>query len=127
MKAFVHWTGLLSLLAGIGFFVPAMPPPVPGLPPGMATQLLGAEVAMIGLFVMLCARDLRRRGAIVGWVGVLRLIVCAVMGAHALSGNGGALLAAGALTDGAIGVGYLLGVPRHLGVSLFDLLRDRVP
>lgn len=124
MPSFVKWTGLLSLLAGLAFFVPGMPPPVPGLPTGMATRLLGAEVALIGLLVALCASDLRRRGALVAWVGVLRLAVCAIMVMQATAG-GDAMLAVGGLFDGAVGAVYLVGVPRHLGVGLVDLLRDR--
>lgn len=124
MPSFVKWTGLLSLLAGLAFFVPALPPPVPGLPAGMATRLLGAEVALIGLLVVLCASDLRRRGALVAWVGVLRLVVCVIMGMQAAA-SGDALLALGGLVDGAIGAVYLVGVPLHLGIRLTDLLRDR--
>jgi len=126
MKTFIFATGVFNILFGIlvqsGFGVATT---LPEASPGMVTHLFGAAAAFFGVILVLSSRDLERRGALVAWEGVLRLVGFIVMTYYALyAGYGIRPLLLGA-TDGVIGLAYLYFLPRYLGVSLRELLIDK--
>jgi hypothetical protein len=125
MKRFVFWTGLLSLAAGTGFQFSAVAAWVlHPEPAGLAGQLFGAMAMFVGIMLMLCSRDLPRYGTLVLWESLLRVGGFVILGGHGWHQGNGFLLAMG-VGDLAIGVVYLVGLPRHLGVAFIDLLLDR--
>ena len=126
MKSFVHWTGVSSLLAGVGFQFPGFASlMMPTVHPGMLTHLFGLMAMFLGVMLVLCARDLTHRATLVMWEGVLRLGGFAVMGGYGLRYGGGAQAVLGGLFDLVIGVAYLMWLPRHLGRSSMGILLDR--
>lgn len=128
MKAFIIWTGLVSGLAGVGLQVPSLTAQLfPEPPPALVLRVFGLVAVFLGLMLILCSRDLKHRGALVVWEGVLRLVGGAVIAGYGLVGNYGILLGVAGLGDFAIGGIYLVFLPRHLGIPPLDLLLDRKP
>ncbi len=127
MKRFVFWTGVANVLAGVALqfssvsmkFIPSAPPTT------MVTHLFGAIAFLTGAMLVLCSRDLKCRGTLVAWEGILRLVGFAAMTGYGVLCHGGFPIALTGLLDGLIGVAYLYALPRHLGVSLAGLLLDR--
>ena len=56
---------------------------------------------------------------------MLRLGGFSLMAGYGVLGDGGARVVVGGLFDLIVGAIYLVGLPRHLRVSLADLLLDR--
>ena len=80
MKAFVIWTGVLSILAGTAFQFPMLSAQLmPGAAPAMLPRVFGLMAIFLGVMLVFCARDLTHRGVLVAWEGVLRLAGGAVM------------------------------------------------
>lgn len=126
MKTFVLWTGWMSVAAGASLQFPSLAAHLmPSEPPGMLLHLFGLMAMYLGVLLVFCSRDLARRGTLVLWEGILRLGGFGVMAGYGLFGGGGAQLALGGLFDLIVGVIYLVALPRHLGSSFVDLLRDR--
>ena len=126
MRRFVFWTGMISVLAGIAFQFPDVSLTLmPGVRPGMTTNLFGMLVFFTGLMLVLSSRDLQHRGILVAWEGVHRLLVLVVMATYGILGDAGLQAVIGGMVDGLIGAAYLVALPRHLGVSLTALLLNR--
>jgi hypothetical protein len=126
MKQFIFWTGMLSLLAGAAFQFPALSSRLmPSEQPGMLMHVFGLMAMFQGVMLVFCARDLRNRGNLVAWEGILRGGGFAVMAGYGLFGDAGFLAVATGVFDLLIGIVYLVGLPRHLGIPLSDLLLDR--
>lgn len=114
------------MIAGIGVQLPMSSPYLmPGEQPGMLLHLFGLMPIFLGLMLMLCSRDLPRRGVLVAWEGVLRLGGASVLAGYGLFGGQGAQAAFAGVIDLVVGVVYLVGLPRYLRISLRDLLLDR--
>ena len=117
---------MISLISGCAVQFPAMASLVmPAESPGMVMHLFGATAAFLGVMLVFSARNLRTRGALVAWEGVLRLFGCAIMIYFGAFGDAGAKALAGGIFDGVVGLAYLVGLPKHLGASLADILLDR--
>ena len=126
MKAFVFWTGIVSILSGAGLQLPALSAYLtPGTPSGMLLHVFGPLAIFLGVMLQIYSRDLEHRGVLVAWEGVLRLAAGALMAAYGIIGDAGLVAAAAGLGDFTVGVIYLGWLPRHLGVSLVELLFDR--
>ena len=126
MRQFVFWTGLSSFLAGLA----VQCPPVfeylrTSEQPGMLLRLFGVMAMFLGAALALCARDLKRRGSIVIWEGILRLGGFAILTGYGVFAKRGTPVALCGILDLIIGAIYLVALPRHLGVPLIDLLLDR--
>lgn len=117
---------MISVVSGLALQAPIIATRLlPAEPPGMVVHIFGAMAVFIGVMLAFSARDLRNRGVLVAWEGVLRLFGCAFMVGYGVYADAGGLAVYSGLFDGAIGVAYLAGLPRHLKLSLFDLLMDR--
>jgi hypothetical protein len=126
MRQFVFWTGMSSLGVGLGLQVQELAAfLMPSAEPGMLLHVSGLMAVFMGILLILCSRDLKQRGSLVLWEGVLRVSLFAVMGSYGLFGDGGVRLAMAGFGDLIIGVVYFVGLPRHLGASFLDLLLDR--
>jgi hypothetical protein len=126
MKQFVFWTGMLSLVAGVAFQFPTIASRLmPSEQQGMLMHVFGLMAMFLGVMLAFCARDLRNRGNLVAWEGVLRLGGFAVMAGYGLFGGAGLLAVVTGTFDLLIGVVYLVGLPRHLGTTLTSLLLDK--
>ena len=88
-------------------------------------HLFGLMAVFIGIMLMLCSRDLKRRGTLVLWEGLLRVGGFGIMAGYGLLGGAGPSVAATGLFDLAVGMIYLIALPKYLGVGLVDLLLDR--
>jgi hypothetical protein len=126
MATFIFLTALYSLYAGArGVWAVARTPDIAPAQ-AMSRQLFGAMAMFIGVLLILCARDLPARGAIVMWEGVLRLAAGGVMvfwTRRDITGTMSPLRPAFDLIVGAI---YVVGLPIALAVSPFDLLFDHL-
>jgi hypothetical protein len=126
VKAFVIWTGLLSGISGVALqFPPLSARLFPAAPPGVALRVFGLVAVFLGLMLFLCSRDLKNRGVLVLWEGVLRVVGGLVIAGYGFFGGHGMLTGIAGLGDFAIGGVYLVCLPRHLGVSTIGLLLDR--
>ncbi len=126
MPRFVFLTGVLNIFLGLSlqsswFYVQLLPEE----PDGALIHAFGWAVLYLGILLILCSRDLAHRGSLVAWEGMLRIAIALTVFGYSVNGSIGTLgLLVGAL-DGAIGLVYLAGMPRHTGLSLGQLLRDR--
>ena len=128
MKAFIVSTGLVSGLAGVGLQVPSVGAQLfPAPPPTLVLRVFGLVAVFLGLMLILCSRDLKHRGVLVAWEGVLRLVGGAVIAGYGFIGDYGILTGLAGLGDFAIGGVYLIFLPRHLGIATLVLLLDRKP
>jgi hypothetical protein len=126
MRRFVFWTGVISVAAGVGLQSPALAAAlIPSAEPGWLIHVFGVMAVFIGVMLALCSRDLRARGSLVVWEGILRLSGFAIMGYYGLFGHAGVRVATAGLFDLIVGATYLVWLPRHLQASFVDLLLDR--
>lgn len=98
---------------------------VAGAFPGLLLRVFGLVALFLGLMLVLCSRDLKHRGVLVMWEGVLRLVGGSVILGYGILGGCGIATGIAGLGDLAIGIVYLVCLPRHLEVSAMDLLLDR--
>ena len=125
MKAFIICTGVVSGLAGVGLQVPSLNAQLfPAPPPVLVLRVFGLVAIFLGLMLILCSRDLKHRGVLVAWEGVLRLVGGSVIAGYGFIGDYGLLTGLAGLGDFAIGVVYLIFLPRQLGIPTLDLLLD---
>ncbi len=125
MKTFVFWTGLFSVLAGVGLqFSVVASTLMPTEQPGMLLHLFGLIAVFLGIMLILSARDLAHRAPLVMWEGILRIGGFLVMTAFGIWGGGGTLMIGSGVFDLVVGVAYLVFLPRYLRTSAYDLLLD---
>ena len=116
---------MISVVSGLALQVPTVSKILmPSEQPGMLMHVFAAMAVFLGVMLIICTRDLSRRGTLVAWEGVLRLFGCALMVGFGLFSSAGTLAVFTGIFDGAVGVAYLYFLPRHLGVSLSGLLLD---
>lgn len=126
MRQFVFWTGLSSFLAGLAVQFPVVFDSLDtSEQPGMLLRLFGIMAMFLGAVLVLCARDLKQRGSIVIWEGILRLGGFIILTGYGVFGGRGTPVTICGILDLLIGAIYLFALPRHLGVPLVDLLLDR--
>jgi len=91
----------------------------------MLLHVFGLVAIFLGLMLILCSRNLKHPAVLVIWEGVLRIVGGTVIAGYGILGGYGILTTILGLGDFAIGVVYLVCLPRHLEISLFDLLFDQ--
>jgi len=128
MKKFVFWTGVYNILLGLGFLFPPLVGflgvPVPES--GVWVQLPATIVIYLGILLILCSRSLRSRASIVCWEGILRIVVFFLLAGYGFFGGLGISMALVGTVDLVIGLIYVFGLPRSLGVKGAQLLLDSV-
>ena len=128
MKKFVFWTGVYNIFLGLGFFFPPLivflRVPVPES--GFWVQLPATLVIYLGVLLILCSRSLKSRASIVIWEGILRIVAFLLLAGYGFFGSLGISMALVGIVDLIIGMIYLIGLPRSLGVKNTQLLLDSV-
>lgn len=128
MNKFVFWTGVYNIVLGLGFLFPPLvgvlrvPVPVSGI----WVQLPATFVIFLGVLLILCSRSLRYRATIVFWEGILRIVVFFLLAGYGFFGGLGISMVIVGTVDLVIGLIYLFGLPRSLGVKGAQLLIDNV-
>ena len=125
MKPFVFWTGIISVVSGVVLQFPFLTSILMPLEQPMSLNLMGLMAIFIGITLVICSRDLKNRGHIVVWEGVIRLFGFAIMAGYGIFGGKGISLVVIGLFDLIVGVIYLIAIPRHVGVSLKLLILDK--
>lgn len=127
MRSFVFWSGVYN--AGLAIVL-LCPPVYRALGLTICSPIWGWLIAgflgFTAAVLILAARDLRRRAALVYWEALLRYVAAIVLIPAGLFGDIGWLAALLGLGDLAIGLVYMFGLPMELGVSHRALLADRV-
>ena len=125
MSSFVFWTGIyncgLALLLVFPWLYQAIGlnicDPICG-------WLLAAFLAYTSVALILASRDLNRRGAFVYHEGLLRFAVAFMLILAGLFGDIGRIAALMGAGDIVLGLVYIFGLPKELGLSHRDLLFD---
>jgi len=127
MKSFVFWSGVYN--AGLAVFL-LFPPLYRGVGMNICNPvwgwLIAGFLAFTSAVLILASRDLRRRAAFVYWESLLRYIAALVLVPAGLFGDVGLIVVPLGLGDLAIGLVYMIGLPKELGVSHLTLLCDAV-
>ena len=126
MKAFVFWSGVYN--AGLALVL--MCPPVYrwlglNVPAPLWGWLVAGFLAFTSAVLILASRDLRRRASFVYWESLLRYIAALLLIPAGLFGDLGLIAVPLGLGDLAIGLVYMFGLPKVLGVSHCALFCDR--
>ena len=127
MRKFVFWSGAYN--AGLALFL-LFPPLYRGLglniPAPLWGWLLAGFLGFTSAVLILASRDLRRRASLVYWESLLRYIAALLLIPAGLFGDLGLIAVPLGLTDLAIGLIYMIGLPKELAVSHQALLYDRL-
>lgn len=126
MQNFVFWSGIYN--AGLALVLTC--PPVYRLvglniPAPLWGWLLAGFLAFTSVVLILAARNLRSRAVFVYWESILRYIAALLLVPAGLFGDLGLIAIPLGLGDLAIGLVYMIGLPKELGVSHCALLCDR--
>lgn len=125
MKEFVFLTGIFNVLFGVALQFPfGVALALPGDSPGMTTHLFGITASFLGIILILSSRDLKRFGGLVVLEGMLRIFGFAILTYYALFDGYGITTLLLGCTDGAIGLAYLILIPKYLNANLFNILLD---
>lgn len=127
MQRFVFWSGVYN--AGLALTLTC--PPVYRLlglniPTPLWGWLLAGFLAFTSAVLILASRNLRPRAAFVYWESILRYIAALLLVPAGLFGDLGLIAVPLGLGDLAIGLVYMFGLPKELGVSHHALLCDRL-
>ena len=127
MKNFAFWSGVYN--AGLGLFL-LFPPLYRGVGMNICDPVWGWLIAgflgFTSAVLILSSHDLHRRATFVYWEALLRYIAGLVLVPAGLFGDVGLITVPLGLGDLAIGLVYMFGLPKELGLSHTDLLRDRL-
>lgn len=127
MKNFVFWSGIYN--AGLALTLTC--PPVYRLlglnvPTPLWGWLVAGFLAYTSAVLILAARNLRARAVFVYWESILRYIAAALLISAGLFGDMGLIAVPLGLGDLAIGLVYMIGLPKELGISHRALLYDAI-
>jgi hypothetical protein len=127
MKSFIFWTGVYN--AGLALTLTC--PPVYrwmglNVPAPLWGWLIAGFLAFTGAVLILASRDLRRRASFVHWEAMLRYIAALLLIPAGLFGDLGLIAVPLGLGDLVIGLVYMFGLSKELGVSHCALFCDRM-
>ncbi len=127
MKTFVFWTGVYDILLGAGFFIPQLPDLLGIKEPqsNFYTLLPATLIVYLGILLIISSRDLEARAPIVYWEGILRIAGFVLAAGYGFLGNLGAVLGWIGVLDLLIGLVYLIGLPRYLKLPASAILLDK--
>ncbi len=126
MRPFVYWSGVYN--AGLALFL-LFPPLYQGLGLNICSPVWGWLVAgflgFTSVALILASRELRQRASLVYWESLLRFIAALLLIPAGLFGDLGLIAVPLGLGDLAIGLVYMIGLPKELGLPHSALLCDR--
>ena len=127
MKNFVFWSGVYNGVLAVFLL---FPPLYRGVGMNICDPVWGWLIAgflgFTSAVLILSSHDLHRRATFIYWEALLRYISALVLVPAGLFGDVGLITVPLGLGDLAIGLVYMFGLPKELGVSHADLLRDRL-
>jgi hypothetical protein len=128
MPTFIFWTGVYN--AGLALTL-TFPPAYQLLSlndpaPIVWGWMIAGFLAFTSAVLILASRDLRRRASFVYWESILRYIAALLVIPAGLFGDLGLIAVPLGLGDLAIGLAYMFGLPKELGVSHCALFCDRL-
>jgi hypothetical protein len=127
MRRFVFWSGVYN--AGLALFL-MFPPLYQALGINICSPdlgwLIGGFLAYTSIVLLYAASELPGRASLVYWEALLRYVAAIVLIPAGLFGNIGILAAVMGLADLVIGLVYMFGLPRGLGLSHKQLLLNRL-
>lgn len=127
MNKFVYWSGVYNAgLAATLTFPPVYQTLGLNIPEPLWGWLTAGFLAYTSAVLILSSRDLPRRASLVYWESFLRYIAALLLIPAGLFGDLGLIAVPLGLGDLAIGLVYMFGLPKFLGVSHYQLLCDRV-
>jgi len=126
MMAFVYWSGVYN--AGLALFL--LFPPLYlafglNIPAPLWGWLLAGFLGFTSAVLILASRDLRRRASLVYWEAILRYIAALLLVPAGLFGDLGLIAVPLGLGDLAIGLVYMICLPKELALFHSALLCDR--
>ena len=127
MKPFIFWSGIYN----VGLALTLLFPPIYralglNIPAPLWGWLLAGFLGFTSAALILSSRDLRNRAALVYWESLLRYIAALLLIPAGLFGDLGLIAVPLGLVDLSIGLVYMIGLPKELGVSHRDLFYDRL-
>lgn len=127
MRAFVYWSGFYNdSLAMILLFPSVYLTLGLNIPTPLWGWLLAGFLGFTGAVLILSSRDLGRRASFVYWESLLRYVAALLLVPAGLFGDLGLIAVPLGLTDLAIGLVYMIGLPKELNVTHRALLCDRL-
>jgi hypothetical protein len=127
MSPFVFWSGVYnSGLALLLLFPPLYRALGLNFPAPFWGWFVGGFLAYTGAALILASRNLSQRASFVYWEAFLRYIAAILIVPAGLFGDLGLIAAPMGLVDLGIGLVYMIGLPKELGVSHQVLLLDRL-
>ncbi len=127
MRTFVFWTGIYN--AGLALIL-LCPPVYRALGLNICAPvwgwLIAGFLAFTAAVLILAARDLRRRAALVYWEALLRYVAALLLIPAGLFGDIGGVAALLGVGDLTIGLVYMFGLPKELGAGHRALLTDSI-
>lgn len=127
MQTFVFWTGVYNIVLGISFLIPGFAALL-GLqePESIFWLWLPATfVIYLGIMLIFCSRRLTTRAPLVFWEGILRLAAFALLAWFGFFTDLGIIAVLIGVIDLLIGLGYIIGLPKSLGIPAKSLLLDQ--
>ena len=126
MTHFIFWSGVYN--AGLALTLTC--PPIYRLlglniPAPLWGWLIAGFLAYTSVALILASRDLPQRASFVYWESVLRYIAALLLIPAGLFGDLGLIAVPLGLGDLTIGLVYMFGLPKELGLSHSALLFDR--
>lgn len=126
MQKFVFWSGVYTISLGVSFFIPGYLEFFGFKTPELYWTLnTGCFVTFVGVILIYCSRNLKERAGIVYANSVLRILGFFMLAGFGLFGELGKIAVLAGITDLAIGLTYLFGLPGAQKKSHSDLLFDR--
>jgi hypothetical protein len=127
MSRFVFWSGVYN--AGLALFL-LFPPLYRALGLNICSPvwgwLIAGFLAYTSVVLIYSSRNLARRAPLVYWESLLRYVAALVVIPAGLFGDIGLIAVLLGLGDLAIGLAYMFGLPKELGLSHSALLCDRL-
>ena len=127
MTRFIFWTGVYN--AGLALFL-VFPPAYRAIGLNICSPvwgwLIAGFLAFTSAVLILSSRRLNQRASLVYWEALLRYVAFLVLVPAALFGDIGLIAALLGLGDLVIGLVYMFGLVKGLGMSHWDLLFDRL-
>jgi hypothetical protein len=126
MTTFIFWSGVYN----VGLALTLTFPPVYrwlglNVPAPLWGWLVAGFLAYTSVALIMASRDLRHRASFVYWESILRYIAALLLIPAGLFGDLGLIAVPLGLGDLAIGLVYMFGLPKELGLSHLALLCDR--
>ena len=127
MAKFVFWSGAYNGVLALTLMLPPLYRMLGlNIPTPFWGWLVGSFLAYTSAVLILASRSLGRRASLVYWESLLRYAAALLLIPAGLFGDLGLIAVPLGLVDLTIGLFYMIGLPKELGLSHAALLYDRL-